>query len=206
MDQWCSGSARLISIEAGIAPAAASVALGLALEFGDRRKGYWRTRGEVGLALAIDWAGCSNLSSADILWPAPERFEAFGIENFGYANQVVLPIRATLEAAGDAFDVHAQVSRLICSDVCTPHDFDVSLALPEGVGNDTGSAGLIARFVDRVPATADDIEISVVAIDDKPSALTVAARSKHTFRDIDVFPEFGPLVTFGKPDIRPNRN
>ena len=64
-------TARLISAEDGIAPDAASVSLGLALEFGEGWKGYWRTPGEVGLAPALDWAESSNLSSVDILWPAP---------------------------------------------------------------------------------------------------------------------------------------
>jgi len=201
-------TARLISAEDRIAPDAASVSIGLALEFGDGWKGYWRTPGEVGLAPSIDWAGSSNLNSADILWPAPERFEAFGIENFGYANQIVLPIRATLEAAGEGLNLRARISLLTCSDVCVPHDFDLSLVLPTGVGIDTGSADLIARFVDRVPAAPDDsdIQISVAAIDGQASTLVIAASSARAFRDIDVFPEFGPLVTFGKPDIRLNRD
>lgn len=201
-------TARLISAEDGIAPDAASVSLGLALEFGEGWKGYWRTPGEVGLAPALDWAGSSNLSSVDILWPAPERYEAFGIENFGYANEVVLPIRASLETAGEALNLRARVSLLTCSDVCVPHDFALSLALPEGVGIDTGSADLIARFADRVPLGPEDsdIRISSAAIDDQASALTVTAESTRAFRDVDVFPEFGPLVTFGKPDIRLNQD
>ena len=59
-------AARLISAEDGIAPDAASVSLGLALEYGDGWKGYWRTPGEVGLAPEIDWTGSSNLKSAEI--------------------------------------------------------------------------------------------------------------------------------------------
>ena len=43
-------AARLISAEDGITPDAASVSLGLVLEYGEGWKGYWRTPGEVGLA------------------------------------------------------------------------------------------------------------------------------------------------------------
>ena len=71
-------TARLISAEDGIAAGAASVSLGLVLEYGEGWKGYWRTPGEVGLAPEIDWTGSTNLKSAELLWPAPERFEAFG--------------------------------------------------------------------------------------------------------------------------------
>ncbi|MGZ2260140.1 protein-disulfide reductase DsbD family protein [Roseobacter sp. A03A-229] len=201
-------TARLISAEDGIAPDAASVSLGLALEYGEGWKGYWRTPGEVGLAPEINWSGSTNLKSAELLWPAPERFEAFGIENFGYSDQVVLPIRARLEDAGQPLELRARVSLLTCSTVCVPHDFELSLALPQGVGIDTNSARQIATYADRVPALPEnsDIRISVTALDTRDSALVVVVTSDTPFGKVDVFPEFGPLVTFGKPDIRLDRD
>ena len=201
-------TARLISAEDGIAPDAASVSLGLALEYGEGWKGYWRTPGEVGLAPEINWSGSTNLKSAELLWPAPERFEAFGIENFGYSGQVVLPIRARLEDAGQPLELRARVSLLTCSTVCVPHDFELSLALPQGVGIDPNSARQIATYADRVPAVPEnsDIRISVTALDARDSALIVLATSDTPFDEVDVFPEFGPLVTFGKPDIRLDRD
>ena len=66
-------AARLISAEDGITPDAASVSLGLVLEYGEGWKGYWRTPGEVGLAPEVDWRDSSNLASAEILWPAPDQ-------------------------------------------------------------------------------------------------------------------------------------
>ena len=47
-------AARLISAEEGITPDAASVSLGLVLEYGEGWKVYWRTPGEVGLAPEVD--------------------------------------------------------------------------------------------------------------------------------------------------------
>ncbi len=201
-------TARLISAEDGIAPGATSVSLGLALEYGEGWKGYWRTPGEVGLAPEINWSGSTNLKSAELLWPAPERFEAFGIENFGYSNQVVLPIRARLEDAGNPLELRARVSLLTCSTVCVPHDFELSLALPQGVGIDTDSAGQIATYASRVPAAPEDsdIKISVAALDAGASALFILATSDTPFSEVDLFPEFGPLVTFGKPDVRLDRD
>ena len=197
-------AARLISAEDGVAPNASSVSLGLVLEYGEGWKGYWRTPGEVGLAPEVDWKDSSNLASAEILWPAPERFEAFGIENFGYSGLVVLPIRATLEDGGKPLQLRANVTLLTCSDVCVPHAFDLALDLPSGTGIDQASADAIATFAARVPANADesDIWITVAARDEKSSALVVTAESDRPFQTVDVFPEFGPLVTFGKPDIR----
>ncbi|WP_120505439.1 protein-disulfide reductase DsbD family protein [Sulfitobacter mediterraneus] len=201
-------NARLVSAETGVAPDAVSISLGLVLEYGDGWKGYWRTPGEVGLAPEIDWAGSSNLASAEILWPAPERFEAFGIENFGYSGEVVLPIRVMLEDRGEPLELRARVALLTCSNVCVPHTFNLALDLPNGTVIDRASANAIATFVSQVPAAPEesDIEINTVALDAKTSSLFVTAQSTQPFQTVDVFPEFGPLVTFGKPDIRLSRD
>jgi suppressor for copper-sensitivity B len=199
-------TAQLISAEDGVTSDAGTVSLGLALTFGKGWKGYWRTPGEVGLAPQIDWSGSINLRSVEIFWPAPERFEAFGIENFGYSKEVVLPIRVMLTTAGQPLDLTARVSLLTCSTVCVPNDFELALSLPNGVGIDTASAKLIAVNVARVPDPAEDssIEVLAAAIDEHATSLVITARSTYPFTSFDVFPEFGPLVTFGKPDIRFN--
>ncbi len=201
-------SAQLISAEDGVRPDSASISLGLVLDYAKGWKGYWRTPGEVGLAPEVKWAGSSNLASAETFWPAPERFEAFGIENFGYSGKVVLPIQAILQERGKPLDLRAQVTLLTCSDVCVPHAFELSLSLPVGTGVDQSSAKAIATFIGQVPATPieSNIEIETVAIDAKASALFVTGQSSEPFHTVDVFPEFGPLVTFGKPDIRLGRD
>ncbi|HCX68676.1 MAG TPA: hypothetical protein DHK64_14410, partial [Rhodobiaceae bacterium] len=56
---------------------------GLHLELSKGWKTYWRSPGEVGIPPSIDWAGSENIENVEFLWPAPERFTAFGIENFG---------------------------------------------------------------------------------------------------------------------------
>ncbi|MDD9922172.1 MAG: protein-disulfide reductase DsbD family protein [Boseongicola sp.] len=197
-------TARLISAEDGIAPNSGTVSLGLVLNYAEGWKGYWRTPGEVGLAPEVSWADSTNLSSAEILWPAPERFEAFGIENFGYSGEVILPIRATLSGRGNPLDLRSKITLLTCSDVCVPHSFELTLDLPTGTGIDQTSANAIAAFAARVPATAEesDIEITTVAVDAKSTELFVTAESDRAFKSVDVFPEFGPQATFGKPDIR----
>ena len=201
-------SARLISAEDGVAPSASSVSAGLVLEYAEGWKGYWRTPGEVGLAPELDWSKSDNLASAEILWPAPERFEAFGIENFGYAGTVVLPIRILLEHAGQPIKLRSKVMLLTCSDVCVPHNFELVLDLANGTEIDQISADKIAAFAARVPVTPaeSNIEVTSVSLDARASALFVTAKSAQPFQAVDVFPEFGPLVTFGKPEVRANQD
>lgn len=197
-------SARLISVENGVATNSGTLSLGLDIKLAEGWKAYWRSPGEVGLPPEISWDGSTNLATAQILWPAPERFTAFGIENFGYNKRVVLPIQAVLETAGQAVELQAGVTLLTCSTVCVPHDFNLALTIPAGAGIDAASASLISEFAERVPLGPDaaDIEVETAVIAD--GALYVTARSANAFVNPDVFPEMGPTFTFGKPDIRTN--
>ena len=197
-------TARLVSAEQGVAADNKSLSLGLDLDLGDGWKAYWRSPGEVGLPPSIDWSGSENLASTEILWPAPARFTAFGIENFGYYDRVLLPIRATLATAGAPVRLRAQVSLLTCSDICVPQDFELALDLPVGSGIDRSSADLITTFAGRVPSDPAPSVIDTLTATFGPDReyLIVTAKSAEPFQTPDVFPEFGELFTFGKPDIR----
>ncbi|WP_268235972.1 protein-disulfide reductase DsbD family protein [Cribrihabitans marinus] len=196
--------ARLITVENGINPDATSISAGLHLQLGEDWKTYWRSPGEVGQPPSIDWAGSENIEEAEFLWPAPERFTAFGIENFGYHDEVVFPIRIVLSEPGMPVALRARVSLLTCSTVCVPQEFDLALDLPRVSGIDTEAAGLISAYAARVPDDGSDTGISITSahLDDARTALTLTARSDEPFEAPDVFPELGEGTAFGKPDIR----
>ena len=196
--------ARLISVENGVAPGTRALSLGLDIQLEEGWKTYWRSPGEVGIPPSIDWTGSENLTTAEMLWPAPKRFTAFGIENFGYQDRVVFPIRAEATTAGAPVKLRAQVNLLVCSEVCVPQDFLLTLDIPAGVGIDQSSADLITTFADRVPLdeSASDIVLESVSIAADDTSLIVTARSAVAFTDADVFPEMGSRFTFGTPDIR----
>ncbi|WP_134016819.1 protein-disulfide reductase DsbD family protein [Litoreibacter halocynthiae] len=195
-------SARLISVENGVAPNVKTLSLGLDLELAEGWKAYWRSPGEVGLPPEIDWQGSRNLETSELLWPAPQRFTAFGIENFGYHDRVVLPILVVLEEPGAPVELAARVTLLTCSDICVPHDFNLTLAIPAGNGVDTQTAALVTKFAQRIPAepSASNIVITSAALTN--DALVITATSSEAFQSPDVFPEMGSFFTFGQPDIR----
>ena len=196
--------ARLITAENGINPDATSISAGLHLQLGEGWKTYWRSPGEVGLPPSIVWAGSKNIEEAEFLWPAPERFTAFGIENFGYHDEVVFPIRIVLSDPGMPVALRARVSLLTCSTVCVPQEFNLSLDLPRASEIDNEAAGLISAYSARVPddGTESGIRITSAHLDDEETVLTLTARSDEPFEAPDVFPELGEGTAFGKPDIR----
>ena len=197
-------SARLITAENGIRPGAGTISAGLSLELGEGWKTYWRSPGEVGFPPEIDWGGSQNLASAEFQWPAPTRFRAFGIENFGYEKTVTYPIQLTLKDPGSALDLKAQVSLLVCSDICVPLNFNLSLFVSSGIGIDQKSAGEIARWAARVPVDNDrsDLELRSAALTKDQTALVVEVSKPSGWRSPAIFPELGDGTAFGAPDIR----
>jgi len=196
--------ARVITAENGVTPGASTLSAGLHLKLGENWKTYWRSPGEVGIAPSIDWTGSENVADVSFFWPAPERFTAFGIENFGYKDEVVFPLRVTLSDPGAPVFLTARVNLLTCSTVCVPQDFTLSLAIPRASGIDTASAKLISAYADKVPddGTYSGISIESAHFNAEMTALTLTARSEFPFDEPDVFPESGEGTAYGKPDIR----
>ncbi|WP_242509637.1 protein-disulfide reductase DsbD domain-containing protein, partial [Rhodovulum imhoffii] len=195
-------SARLLTAENGVAPGASTVSAALEISLTQGWKTYWRTPGEVGLPPRIEWSGSRNVAGAEILWPAPDRFTAFGIENFGYSGETVLPLRVNLENPGEPVALRAQVSLLICAEICVPQDFDLALDLPAGTGIDPEAAASIARHVARVPLSTEEAGLSLERAHLDDEALTLALRAQAAFTAPDIFPELGEGAALGAPDIR----
>ena len=196
-------TAQLITAEDGVAPNAWTISAGLVLELGEGWKTYWRSPGEVGFPPRVDWSGSTNVAEVDFQWPAPERFTAFGIENFGYSNEVVFPLRIALENPGQPARLSAAVTLLACSDICVPQDFALTLDLPAGASIDAASAARIADYARRVPVDADSggVQWAETHVDATAGALTLRLRRADPFTSADVFPELGE-ASFGAPDIR----
>lgn len=201
-------TAKLITAEDGISPDARTVSAGLSLELGEGWKTYWRSPGEVGLPPKIAWNGSANLDAAEFQWPAPTRFRAFGIENFGYEGKVTYPIRLSVNQPGKPLNLKAQISLLVCSNVCVPLIFDLTLALPAEAGIDQQSASKIADWSARVPGDgrASQISVKSAALADEATAVVVELTRETGWSDPDLFPELGDNTAFGTPDIRVSAN
>ncbi|WP_306114975.1 MULTISPECIES: protein-disulfide reductase DsbD [unclassified Roseovarius] len=197
-------TARLITVEEGVRTDARTISAGLSITLEEGWKTYWRSPGEVGLPPEVDLNASSNLAAAELLWPAPTRFRAFGIENFGYAGELTYPIRLTIDNPGEALDLKAEVSLLVCSNVCIPENFELTLSLPPGTGVDQTSAAEIALWAERVPVDGDASDVSLLsaALVEGEDALVVQLSRPSGWQTPDVFPELGDGTAFGAPDIR----
>lgn len=198
-------SAQLITAEDGVAPTAGSVSAGIKITMAPGWKTYWRSPGEVGLPPELDWSAAQNVAETELLFPAPTRFTAFDIENFGYSDTVTFPVRVILRDVGQPADLRVNARLLVCKDICIPEDLTLSLNLPTGTGIDPTSAALLADALARVPldGSATDVALEGAHLDDK--TLTLALTRPAGFSAPDIFPELGD-ASFGKPVIQLSRD
>lgn len=198
---------RLISA-APAAGEAESLAFGLQFQLPEGWKIYWRSPGDAGYPPSLDTGGSSNLAALEMDWPVPHRFELFGLQTFGYEDEVVFPLTLHPETPGKAVELTAHVSFLVCEEICVPHEEQVSLSLPAGpASGSTPEAGLIADYAAKVPAleSGDGLGVERVSLRKAPEGgelLQVVARSGTPFQDPDVLVEGAPAFGFGSPEVR----
>lgn len=195
-------TARLLSASEGVGAGVSTLSAGLALEMAPGWKTYWRSPGEVGLPPELSWEGSANVAAVALAYPAPTRFTAFEIENFGYGGAVVFPLTVALREPGAPARLDLRADLLVCADVCIPETVALTLDLPAGGGVDAGNAAVLSDWIARVPGDAASAAIARAQAHLDADALTVRITSATAFAAPDLFPEHGDYGAFGPPDIR----
>jgi suppressor for copper-sensitivity B len=196
---------RLISASSA-AGSAAALRAGLEFELQPGWKTYWRSPGDAGFPVSVDWSGSVNVAAATMSWPAPHRFSLFGLDTFGYEAHVVFPIEVRPATPGEPVVLDAKVNYLVCADICIPYDARLALALPGGTGVPTEHAQPIDRFVAQVPGDGARhgliLERVTLGGTDAAPVLEVAARSSIApFDKPDVIVEAPPGLYFSAPSV-----
>lgn len=197
-------SAQLIFAQDGVIQGAETLSAAVIVDLEPGWKTYWRSPGEVGLPPVLTFDDAINIEAVEILWPAPKRFVAFGIENFGYEERVVFPLRVQLTEAGVPAEANFSLDLLVCSDICVPQSLNLDIALPLSDSRDAVASETIAEALATVPTDGLPSQISGFAafMDEASTQLTIEMTATRAFDTLDVFPELGDASTFGKPDIR----
>lgn len=181
------------------------VQLGLHFKLTDGWKIYWRSPGDAGFPPTTDWTASQNLAGTEKFWPVPHRFSLFGLETFGYGDEVVFPIDARLERVGERLSLRGQVNYLVCEEICIPHNQEVSLDLAAGPDSRSPEGFLIDSFSALVPddgTRAGWSMVSTALVGDMESpVIEVVARAATPFTEPDLLLEGPPGFTFGKPEV-----
>lgn len=168
---------RLVAARAATAgPEEASAAIDLGLEF-ELASGwhvYWKNSGDAGYPPRLDLSRTPALAGAQLLFPAPRRFDLpGGLVSFGYADHVLYPIapgfrkmqrmqetqeaRAAEEVGGERLPpIQARLDYLVCREECIPYSAELVLALEfirSGSGpEERATAARLAAAREALPA------------------------------------------------------
>lgn len=171
-------------------------------------KTYWVNPGPVGFAPRFDWSGSDNLASAEVLWPAPRRFEEGGSQSVGYSTSVLLPVRVSAKNPAAPVRLKLSLDYGACADLCVPSRAETALQLP-GPAPDAMTAARISGFAARVPVPAQlesGGELAVIsATSPEPHLLDIAIRAPAAAQDVDLLPEGPDNLVSGLPTLTETR-
>lgn len=150
--------------------------VGLVVRLDPGFKTYWRHPGESGLPPSFDWSGSTNLKGAEVLWPAPSRFEDGGGVAYGYKGEVTVPIRVLAADPTRPVALKLAFAYGACDSICVPEKAD--LALDAGA---EAADPAVREALPRVPArkqlgAGDDIAILGLVPGPRPQTFAVAVR------------------------------
>jgi suppressor for copper-sensitivity B len=195
---------RLLSAVKGTG-AAATVPLGLQFALAPGWKTYWRSPGDAGLPLILDWAGSMNLAGADFSWPVPSRYTLLGLDTFGYENEVIFPIAAHPADPEKPLSLRLKTNYLVCEKICIPYSAELALDLPASAAEPSDFAQLIDRYRSEVPGdgAAHGLRLigATVQGDEARPQLVVPVESAFPFEHPDLIVE-GPVgLYFPRPQM-----
>lgn len=162
---------------------------------------YWRDPGESGAPPEFDWSGSQNVADVSLTWPAPRRFQAFGLDGFGWEEEVVFPVTARLAQPGAPARLRLRLAYQICEEICVPVAAELALELAPGEPAPTPFAPLIERWAARAPGDST-LQILGAELAGAPGeeVLYVRAKAEPPLRAPDLFAE-APPFRFGRPEV-----
>ncbi len=199
-----SGKVRLVSATTGIGEAG-QLRLGLQFKLETGWKIYWRTPGDAGYPPKLDWAGSANLDNPQPRWPAPHRFVLAGLQNYGYVDEVILPLDAKAPDAKRPVAARLTVDFLACAQICVPQKVELGLDLSPGPAEPSAFAHDIGRFTALVPGDGRRHGLALDSAEalggGDTSTLRLAVSSAEPFSDPDAFVEAEDVAAFGQPRV-----
>jgi thiol:disulfide interchange protein len=94
---------------------------------------YWQNPGDSGEATRIEWTLPEGASAGAIQWPAPKAIPVEPLVNFGFEDNVVLPVEISVPVnakPGETLTLSARATWLVCEKICIPEEGAFTLDVP----------------------------------------------------------------------------
>lgn len=196
-------SARIVpEVEAFVPGEPFAVAIELSLERGWHT--YWTNPGDSGMSPSIEWKLPPGWSAGELELPTPARIVDDEMVTFGYEDRVTYV--ATLSPPRDAsgkLDLEAELSLLVCKEVCLPVNLTLRASLPAGQEARPAPEGrkLVEEARSRRPVPLDDKEVEI-AWGDEVVELFVPLRPEIDAERVTIFPAETGVLDHMEPIAR----
>ena len=92
---------------------------------------YWKNPGDSGTPLNIEWTLPEGFTTTEIEWPTPKKIPYGPLTNYGYEEQVTLlqNIKVPNTIPDGPIMLEAQISMLVCKDICIPESHQTWITL-----------------------------------------------------------------------------
>ncbi len=148
MSQWAApGSTAIVAVRQDIEPGWHT---------------YWRNPGDSGGPTELDWTLPGGVEAGDIVWPLPERQRLQSLMNYGYSDQVYLPVPIDIPAdaaPGSVLPLSVDALFMVCSDeMCVPDELTLTLDLRVDDGEaplSRAHGAAISRILETAPRPGD---------------------------------------------------
>jgi thiol:disulfide interchange protein DsbD len=196
--------AELLVEPAAVAPGSTFWA-GLRIKLEPHWHVYWKNPGDAGLPVSLDWALPQGFTAGPIEWPHPERIEVPPLMNYGYEDEVLLPVRITAPAAlpSGMVRLKAKAKWVVCNEICLPGSAELSLSLPgakpgEAPAPEPANAALFDLARAALPIQSPDWKFSALAAD-STLTLIVTPPSGASLSSLSFFPDESEILENAAP-------
>jgi thiol:disulfide interchange protein DsbD len=144
---------------------------------------YWINPGDSGEPPRVKWSLPAGFTAGPIEWPLPHRIEDHSLVDYGFQDQVLLPVEITPPAGlgkGAGVQLNATVNWLVCRDICVPGRAALALTLP--IGNGTPGQTSHSLFVQaraKLPRPAPPSWKVIARLDKQAFVLNVDTGKKE---------------------------
>ncbi len=125
---------------------------------------YWQNPGDSGIPTTMEWTAPEGVTAGDIQWPAPHRQPLGDMVNYGYSQQVTLPVPLHITADGVTGDLTVKTDWLVCHDICIPESATLTATLPQGgdaAAIDTARAQAPLEFPGKASYAASNTQVQL---------------------------------------------
>jgi thiol:disulfide interchange protein DsbD len=146
-------TAELVALGPAIAPGGTQQ-VGLVLTLDKGWHVYWINPGDSGEPPRIAWKLPAGITAGPMQFPIPKRLPLGPLMDFGYEDEVAFPVKISTASTLKPGPVHldAQVSWLVCAEVCIPGKAHLGIGLTVQPGAQQGPlAGALGEAITLVP-------------------------------------------------------